>query len=174
MHTGPCALKGPVLNSLGGKEATQAKESKMRKAFKGRTINYRKPCKIYRNLNGDKSQVWSIQQGGLVVAHTDVLRVRNPEFKVNQAGAERVRLEGRKNVHAYVVGFIGGEDKPVRGNPVRVGYNPYTTGMEFRIAKIGEAVEPHGIIVRAAERAILTGEGRMYAWGASSDSCLHL
>jgi len=172
LHTGPCALKGPVLIFLCGKEATQAKGKTMMNSFKSRRIDHAKPCKIYRNLNGTESQVWSIQQGGLVVAHADALRVRNPEFKVSQAGAQRVRLEGRKNVHAYVVGFIGGADNVVGGKPVRVGYNPHSMS-EFRIAQMGETVEPHGVIIRAAQRAILTGQGGLYAWGASSDPGLH-
>jgi hypothetical protein len=46
---------------------------------------------------------------------------------VQQGGKERVRREGRKNVHAFVVGTVD-EEQPMVGShngAVKVTYNPY-------------------------------------------------
>jgi len=135
-------------------------------AFKGRQIDHTKPCKVYRNLNGDQSKIWSIQQGGLVVAHADILTVKDAEFVVSEAGTARVRREGRKNVHAYVRGFVAGGSSTTaetRGNPIQVGYNPYTsTRFHTRI----EGVQSMPVV--SAFRAYLTDQGRLYAWGVTT------
>lgn len=71
--------------------------------YKNRVIDYNKPVKIYRNLNRGG---YSIQQNGLVVAHTDNFIVKKAHFKVNEAGRQRVLNTGRKNVHAYIIGYL--------------------------------------------------------------------
>lgn len=88
--------------------------------FKGRTINKNEPVKIYRNLN-DKSL--SIVQDRLVVGHTQNICLVNCKYKVG-SGRERVLIENRKNVHAYVIGLI--YDKPLTTKlDISVAYNPY-------------------------------------------------
>jgi hypothetical protein len=63
---------------------------------------------VYRNLNNG---VWSVKSllgstyGRVIMHATDVLLVK-PEFKVSEAGRQRVLREGRKNVHAGVVGDL--------------------------------------------------------------------
>jgi hypothetical protein len=78
--------------------------------FKGRTIEVGDPIKAYRNLHqGDWSVVaTSGPYRGLVVAHSDELPIWGPRFEVSLAGRERVLRDGKKNVHAFIVGTLGG------------------------------------------------------------------
>ena len=87
---------------------------------KNRSIDKSKPVKVYWNLHRD---CYSIQQDGLVVAHADMIDLRSVTFKVNEAGRQRVLKEGRKNVHAFVVGYL--DDKPCRYWDIKIVYNPY-------------------------------------------------
>ena len=57
-------------------------------------------CYIYWNLH---KRCFSAKRNGKVFAHFRNARVLNPEFRVSAAGRERVRREGTKNVHAYIV-----------------------------------------------------------------------
>lgn len=59
----------------------------------------------------------------LVMGHVDSVYLRGARFKVSEAGRERVRREKRKNVHAYVYGFIRGKHENISLLPLR--YNPY-------------------------------------------------
>lgn len=61
---------------------------------------------VYYNLH---RKVWSVKalegpQKGRVVAHRDMVMLRDPQGKVSQAGRKRVLEEQRKNVHAGIVG----------------------------------------------------------------------
>ena len=61
---------------------------------------------VYSNLH---RKVWSGkalegENKGRVIAHRDMVVLRNPEGKVSQAGRKRVLQEQRKNVHAGIVG----------------------------------------------------------------------
>ena len=82
---------------------------------------------VYFNLH---RHVWSIraQEGphkGRVVGHSPTVLLQDVEPRVGQAGRRRVLQEGRKNVHAGLVGTLvhtGGEGYfPGLG----VTYNPY-------------------------------------------------
>lgn len=91
--------------------------------FKDRQVDINKPVSIYRNLN--KQGVWySIKQGGMVVAHSQHISVRDVCFNVNENGRQRVIKERRKNVHATIKGFIVENEinPPVN---VSIRYNPY-------------------------------------------------
>lgn len=77
--------------------------------FKSRTLSPDPwaTVEVYRNLHDkDGSRRWSIRQGGLVVAHADEIYLACCDFHVSTAGRLRVRREGRKNVHAFVDGFL--------------------------------------------------------------------
>jgi hypothetical protein len=87
---------------------------------KNRTIDRTKPVKVYWNLHRD---CYSIQQDGLVVAHADQVELRDVDFKVSETGRQRVLKERRKNVHAFVVGFV--DDALTRYWDVKIVYNPY-------------------------------------------------
>ena len=78
-----------------------------------------KKVKVYWNLHKD---CFSVQQGGLVVGHTEKIVLSGVEFRVSQAGRERVLKEQRKNVHAFITGYITC-DTVVGGDAVT--YNPY-------------------------------------------------
>jgi hypothetical protein len=85
-------------------------------------INHLKPVKVYRNLH---KNCYSVQQDGLVKGHFKKLAIKNPMFLVRTIGKELVRKTKRKNVHAFVIGYL--EDfvglRAVAGDCVT--YNPY-------------------------------------------------
>lgn len=85
--------------------------------YKGRVIDKTKPVKVYKNLHKD---MYSIQQDNVVVAHAETVFLQDVTFEVSQAGRERVIREGRKNVHAKVVGML---TAPFSGKD-KVSYNP--------------------------------------------------
>lgn len=63
---------------------------------------------VYKNLHKD---CWSIraldgEHKGRVVAHADRVILKDVQFRVSEAGRQRVIREGRKNVHAGVVGRL--------------------------------------------------------------------
>lgn len=64
-----------------------------------------KRYQVYKNLHKD---CWSIRDAKTkhVVGHADSVQLFNVEFKVSQAGRERVLRDQRKNVHAFVEGEI--------------------------------------------------------------------
>jgi hypothetical protein len=127
--------------------------------FKDRDINLEKTVDVYRCLNRTGS-VYSIRQGGKVVAHTTHIALRDCKFVVSQSGVERVRREGHKNVHAYIRGFIcirgvfsyGATDN--KGLPAIITYNPYTdNGFMCR------NLTNNGNILKAARGVIINDKG---------------
>lgn len=93
------------------------------KGFKGRTIDINKAVKVYKNLH---SGLYSVQQCGLVVAHVESIVLTSPAFKVSQAGRLRVIKEGKKNVHAFIVGYVESVNTCVIAVGKRaITYNPY-------------------------------------------------
>ena len=92
-----------------------------------------KPVEVYRNLH---KKCWSVRQRGKVKLHTDYICLQNAEFKVSQKGRERVLREQRKNVHAFIKGYIVDaaeinkwedsiESYPENNIWTDVSYNPY-------------------------------------------------
>jgi len=83
---------------------------------------------VYFNLH---RKVWSIKalegpDKGRVIAHSKYVVLRNARGKVSQAGRQRVLREGRKNVHAGIVGDWSYADlAELPGVDRRVTYNPY-------------------------------------------------
>ena len=85
--------------------------------------------RVYYNI---REKCFSVQdyKSGLVIEHTDKLFMTNAMFVVRKSGNERVKKEGKKNVHAFVNGIR--HDKPIdtnHCNNYEVKYNPYT--MDF-------------------------------------------
>ena len=66
-------------------------------------IDFRQKVEVYRNLH---TGLWSVRQGGVVKLHTDYIILRNVQFAVQPAGRARVIKEERKNVHAFVRGYL--------------------------------------------------------------------
>jgi hypothetical protein len=66
-------------------------------------IDPNKKVRVYRNLH---KKCFSVKQNNLVLVHTDHVTLRDCKFIVSKAGQKRVRDEGRKNVHAFVEGYV--------------------------------------------------------------------
>jgi hypothetical protein len=79
-------------------------------------------CYIYWNLHKD---CFSVRYRGKVIAHIKGATVFNAEFRVSEAGRQRVLAEKRKNVHAFVAceRFISNDGDHGIGAPIT--YNPY-------------------------------------------------
>lgn len=84
---------------------------------------------VYFNLH---KKCWSVkalegERKGLVIAHANELALEHCQFKVSEAGRQRVLAERRKDVHAGVVGYVSeGFDPGLCTNPIS--YNPYKAG----------------------------------------------
>jgi hypothetical protein len=84
----------------------------------------------YRNLH---RQCWSVKalEGplkGRVIYHANDLTLGWCDFKVSQAGRQRVLREQKKNVHAGVVGYLTGCGEIATDGidlDVPITYNPY-------------------------------------------------
>ena len=85
--------------------------------------------RAYYNLH---RMCFSVQdyKTGLVIEHTDKLFMTNAMFVVRKSGNERVKKEGKKNVHAFVNGIRQPKwQNTDHCNNYEVKYNPYT--MDF-------------------------------------------
>ena len=87
---------------------------------------------VYRNLT---KGCWSLKsvKTGRVLAHAGSLTLKDPVFKVSEAGRQRVIRDQQKNVHAGIVGTVMGpvehevwiNSKGVPARKIAVTYNPY-------------------------------------------------
>ena len=64
-----------------------------------------KKVRVYWNLH---KKVWSVQdvKSSRVIAHRQFITIRDAKFVVRKGGQKRVREEGKKNVHAFAVGYV--------------------------------------------------------------------
>ena len=85
-------------------------------------IDPNKKIEVYFNLH---KKTWSVRQSGRVVGHTDYIQVKNPQYVVRQGGNERVRREKKKNVHAFVRGYVTDSLPLFPQQQKFVSYNPY-------------------------------------------------
>ena len=88
-------------------------------------IDYDKRLYVYWNI---QKKTWSVRQSGKVVGHTGLIFLKDCRFLVGKAGQERVRREGKKNVHAGVSGYLAMNGEFHRQQADRdcwVMYNPY-------------------------------------------------
>jgi hypothetical protein len=75
--------------------------------------------------------VFSVTYKGLVVLKADYLRLSDVEFRVREGGKQKVRKETRKNVHAFVIGYLEDyckfpcDDIPEPESNKAITYNPY-------------------------------------------------
>ena len=96
-------------------------------------IDPKKPLKCYRNLNrrlGDEKDFWSVKQGNIVRFHCRCIFLKDVTFPVNEKVRQRVIANKRKEVHAFVMGFITQTgDAPLFDayckDKQEVTYNPY-------------------------------------------------
>ena len=107
----------------------------------------------YYNLH---KKCYSVRQKGLVVDHADSVKMVDVRFNVAPAGREKVREEGKKNVHATVSGY---RVAPISGavDGVPVTYNPMKYDQFIRC----DTWEP----VRRADYVELHPNRRIVAWG---------
>ena len=112
---------------------------------------------VYFNLF---TKTWSERVKGKVVGHDRVIYLEDARFLVAKAGRDRVRREGKKNVHAGVSGvrrhleaFYG----PIKmdawrteGDWVRVTYDPYKYD-SFVVAGSGERIDSAAWVWMKAE-----------------------
>lgn len=122
------------------------------RSFKGRAIDPSRRVRVYRNLNNGKI---SIKQGSLVVGHTDSALMKDTTFLVFEKLRQKVLVEKRKSVHAYIEGFWV-DSKPETGEGVGIWYNPYLTDV-FRITGTDEPCEP-------ASYMLVKSDGSMTMW----------
>lgn len=66
-------------------------------------IDGRRKVRVYRNLH---KKCYSVKQDGLVKCHADQVTLLEVKFIVSKAGQKRVRDEKKKNVHAYLEGYV--------------------------------------------------------------------
>ena len=90
-------------------------------------IDATKKVRVYRNLHKD---CVSVKQDGLVKCHATNVVLKDCKFIVSEAGQRRVRLEKKKNVHAFVEGFVVDARRTDKLGDFywsSVYYNPYET-----------------------------------------------
>ena len=66
-------------------------------------INPAKPVYVYRNLH---KKCLSVKQRGIVRCHARNVVLKDCDFIVWQAGQAKVRKEKKKNVHAFLFGYV--------------------------------------------------------------------
>ena len=81
--------------------------------------------RVYWNLHKD---VWSVQscKTNLVIDHKSHMTLKDAKFVVRKGGQKRVREEGKKNVHAFAVGYLMSSKQSSYHDWDMVKYNPYT------------------------------------------------
>lgn len=72
-------------------------------SFKGRQIDFSQPVEIYKNLHNG---LFSVRQNGLVVAHVESFSLSRVFCKVSETGRQKVIREQKKNVHAFLCGYL--------------------------------------------------------------------
>ena len=81
---------------------------------------------VYRNLH---KKCWSVRQDGLGKFHSQQVCLQNCKFAVQPAGRAKVLREKRKNVHAFIRGYLwdGKISEDIANSNIwdNVSYNPY-------------------------------------------------
>ena len=82
--------------------------------------------KVYFNLHKKMFSVVALSgpNKNRVISHTDSLMLRDTKFRVQSSGRQKVLKEKKKNVHAFVYGYIT-EKISASSGLHRVTYNPY-------------------------------------------------
>jgi hypothetical protein len=97
---------------------------------------------VYYNLH---KHTFSVQKSGLVLLHVDYIKLKDVEFRVRPGGREKVNLEKRKNVHAFVIGNVVDfcefpcDTLPEETDGKVITYNPYVN-KSFVVKETGEPI----------------------------------
>lgn len=75
--------------------------------YRGRQLDESRPVFLYRNLTR-RGKVYSLRQGGVVVAHAERVCLKDCTLHVSEKGRERVLRTGKKCVHAGIRGTVVG------------------------------------------------------------------
>lgn len=117
--------------------------------------------KVYKNLHKKMFSIMDYKTRK-VIAHRHFVCLKNVEFKVSEAGRQRVLIEKKKNVHAFVIGdWITEEINWPGHSPKTIYYNPYRT----RYFKIKENRKS----IHKAHMVFLGGE--ILAWEKEYEDC---
>lgn len=94
--------------------------------YKGRHIDPDKRVRVYRNLMRTGAVWYSVMQGGVVIGHVRKITLERVVFIVREAGRLRCLRDKRKNVHAFVDGYVN-DSAAIDGlyGPVAVSYYPF-------------------------------------------------
>lgn len=128
---------------------------------------------VYRNLH---QNCWSVKskETGRVIAHADEVQLSGVDYKVSQAGRERVLREKSKNVHAGLEGTLVDYDplgghlptypaavfssdpsaKPGPADPVNITYNPYKYS-QFVVKHSEEPIAKSETAILRADRQVM-------------------
>ena len=117
---------------------------------------------VYWNLHKHLFSVRALEgpNKGRVISHSHGITLTDVKFAVQPAGRERVRREGKKNVHAFVRGRIansGFEDCREDFSAEKITYNPYIYDT-FVNAKTKEPIFKADCV----EMDVMLGEGKRY------------
>jgi hypothetical protein len=96
-----------------------------------------KKVEVYWNLH---KNCYSVRCDGKVIWYANSLELYGCTFKVSKAGRTRVRTEGRKNVHAFICGFLSSTQAEGLDGFEPVTYNPYANET-FVLRVSGEKIE---------------------------------
>lgn len=132
--------------------------------------------RVYYNFH---KKLFSVQDAKTrrVIAHLPELVLKDVEFKVYEAGRQRVLREKRKNVHAFVIGELFAseglyEGKAPFGEGSGVTYNPYISSQflseDRPVQKAAWAClsvyrERNKILIPRRKRRIYDSDHAMYA-----------
>ena len=121
--------------------------------------------RVYWNLHKKCYSVMSCKTQR-VIAHKSALTLADPKFVVRKSGQDRVRREGKKNVHAFVVGYFGHRNGLARFPKAQeVTYNPYNNDT-FVFAKTQEPVLQAYVATMGTDR----GKPNMWAEEINDDA----
>lgn len=65
-----------------------------------------RPVRVFKNW---RLGCWNIMQDGLLRASARQLRLVQVEFRVRESGRQRALARGRRNVHAYAIGWLAAQ-----------------------------------------------------------------
>jgi hypothetical protein len=124
-------------------------------------LDWERPVRVFKSL---KHGCYSIVQDGRLRASAREVRLREVEFRVREAGRQRMLRDGRRNLHAFAVGrlldFVHPDETrtlgEMSGRPIH--YDPYRFAHFIDL----ETLEP----VKGADLVQLDERGVIYSMAA--------
>ena len=104
--------------------------------------------RVYRNLNNGliSLQHYIKGTGWRLSGHLENCVLQDVSFKVYEVSRQKVLLTRRRNVHAYAIGRLIGENPIDIFAPVSLAYNPYKYG-HFFDRDTGEKIETASYLI---------------------------